>query len=460
MKIGSYLRHQGLSCFSPNMDVLRDPRWGRNEGTWGEDPYLAGVYARWFVRGIQGDESARYLILSASCKHYAASGGPDSYPLNRMSFDAKVSLRDLRTTFLPGFRECVRGGSYSVLCSYNRINGIPGCANNFTLQQILRKEWGFNGYVISDVGAMEGMITGHHYYKDFVEVAAAGLSSGCNINAAQTDNRSQNAYYSALQAIEEGKLSASVMRELSRPLWYTRLRLGEFDPPSMVPYRRLDLSIIQSPEHRALSVEAAMKTFVLLKNLNQSLPLKNTKYNNIAIVGPMTNNPEAQTGNYSPDIMLDYTTTPLDGLSQLGDDVKSTPGCLGDNNCTQYDPIAVKAVVTDVDIVFVCLGLGNDVEMEDRDRQNISLPGHQLDILKDVVANSPSNATIILILFNAGAVDIRYAVNEQRVSAILEVFYPSQATGTALRKVLTMDGPNSVPAGRLPFTWPATDDQV
>ncbi|ESO86874.1 hypothetical protein LOTGIDRAFT_166876 [Lottia gigantea] len=359
LKHGQYGVHKGLSCFSPNLDIYRDARWGRNEGTWGEDPFLADVYARVFVKAIQGD-NPRYALMTATCKHYTASGGPDSYPVSRMKFDAKVSMRDLQMTFLPGFKGCIDAGSYGLLCAYNSINGVPACADKTTLVDVLRSDWGFKGYVISDAGAIEGMKTGHNYYNNSVDIVAGSLNAGCNINAAGGKTKDKdNAYFSMVKAIQEGKLTEKMVRDLIKPTWFTRLRLGEFDPPEMVPYKQLDLSIIQTPAHRMLSVEAAMKSFVLLKNRGDFLPMKQTKYNNVAIIGPMINNPEAQTGNYSPTVMPTYTTTPLETLSKyLAHSVTSTNGCLGDNNCLQYNQTAVIQAVQKSDVIIVCLGLG------------------------------------------------------------------------------------------------------
>ncbi|ESO84870.1 hypothetical protein LOTGIDRAFT_236081 [Lottia gigantea] len=461
-KHGKFGIHQGLSCFSPNLDIYRDARWGRNEETWGEDPYMAEIYARAFVTSLQGDDP-RYALVTATCKHYTASGGPDSYPENRFTFDAKVSMRDLQMTFLPGFKGCIDAGSYGLLCAYNKINGIPACANKETLNDILRTDWGFKGYVISDVAAIENMIFTQHYYNNTVDTVAGSINGGCNINAASNSQPNHtNAYYSMVQAVREGKLTEQTVRESMKQTLYTRFRLGEFDPPGMNPYKKLDPSIIQSPDHQLLSVEAALKTFVLLKNRGNFLPMKQTKYDNVAIIGPMINNPKAQTGNYSPTIMPTYTTTPLETLSKyLAHSVTSTNGCLGDNNCLQYNQTAVIQAVQNSDAIIVCLGLGNDVEQEGNDRRNISLPGHQLDILKDAVAHSPASTPIVLIMFNGGAVDLRWPDGEDRVTSILEVFYPSQATGKAVYNALVMGGGSlSVPAGRLPITWPMSDDQI
>ncbi|MEE6484296.1 hypothetical protein FKM82_013830 [Ascaphus truei] len=170
VSIGNYDDHTGLSCFSPVINIMRHPLWGRNQETYGEDPYLSGVLAAAFVRGLQGDHP-RYVKASAGCKHFAAHGGPENIPVSRFSFDAKVEERDLRMTFLPQFHACVRAGSYSVMCSYNRVNGVPACANKMLLSDVLRTEWGFRGYVVSDEGAVEFIIWQHKYTSSFLETA-------------------------------------------------------------------------------------------------------------------------------------------------------------------------------------------------------------------------------------------------------------------------------------------------
>ncbi|XP_050390277.1 uncharacterized protein LOC126809650 [Patella vulgata] len=280
---GKYGLGTGLSCFSPVINIMRDSRWGRNEETYGEDPYFSGQYAAAFVQGLQGDHP-RYLLTSAGCKHFDAYAGPESDPVSRFGFNAEVSIRDWRTTFLPAFRTCVQARSYNIMCSYYRINGIPSCANKELLTDILRNEWGFSGYVISDAGAIENIITEHHYLNNSVDTVAACINAGCNIELGH-QRKGEIVYESMGQAISEGKITETRVRELMKPAWYTRMKLGEFDPPEMNPYKQLNLSVVQSPEHRQLAIQTAMKTFVLLKNLNKFLPTKSGIFNNIA-VGP------------------------------------------------------------------------------------------------------------------------------------------------------------------------------
>ncbi|KAK6187931.1 hypothetical protein SNE40_005850 [Patella caerulea] len=458
-KEGNYGLGTGLSCFSPVINIMRDSRWGRNEETYGEDPYFSGEYAAAFVQGLQGDHP-RYLLTSAGCKHFDAYAGPESIPVSRFGFDAEVSIRDWRTTFLPAFRSCVKAGTYNIMCSYNRINGIPACANKELLIDILREEWGFKGYVISDYEAIENIITQHHYLNNSVDTVAACINAGCNIELGSP--QAKRVYESLGEAISEGKILESRVRELMKPVWYTRMRLGEFDPPEMNPYKQLNASsVVQSPEHRQLAIQTAMKTLVLLKNDNNFLPIGTSIYNTVAIVGPAANNTGVQTGNYSPKVNPLYTTTPLQNLSRLATGkVQFSDGCNGDTKCTNYDQAGIIKAVTGADFVIVCLGLGNAIEQEGNDRATIDLPGKQLQLLQDAVNNSPANSPVVLILFNAGPVDITWADSNPRVVAIVEAFYPSQATGSALFNLLTMTGPDSVPAARLPFTWPMHESQL
>ncbi|KAK6187473.1 hypothetical protein SNE40_005493 [Patella caerulea] len=454
VKKGVYGTHKGLSCFSPNMDIYRDPRWGRNPETWGEDPYFGTVYTNNFVKGIHGDDK-KYLLTSASCKHYVTSGGPENIPISRWLYDAKVSERDLQTTYLPGFKACVDAGSPSVLCAYNKINGVPACTDKHILQDILRRDWGFKGYVVSDCGAMEAMVHRTHYYKDYETVATEGLKAGMNLNC---HGSGDNAYLYIDDAVSHNKLSENYVKEMAKPLWETRMRLGEFDPDHDVKYRSLGMDIVQSQAHRDLAIEAAMKSFVLLKNDNHFLPLNSQygtkgKFGTIAIVGPQGDNIHDQSGGYSPNVMEKYATSVKDGLKDLGNTVHTVNGCQDSNHCTKYDKNGILNAVQHADVVFVCLGLGNKLEHEGTDRRDLKLPGHQLDILKDSIAHSPHNTKIVLIMMNSGPFDIEEFDKNDKVAAIIELFYPSQSTGEALRRLITHAHPGDVFSGKLPMTW-------
>ncbi|XP_046550190.1 probable beta-D-xylosidase 2 [Haliotis rubra] len=450
-----YGSHKGISCFSPVINIVRDPRWGRNQETYGEDPFLSGAFAANFVKGLQGNDP-RYIRANAGCKHFNVHGGPDNIPAPRFSFDAEVSERDWRTTFLPAFRTCVKAGTYNLMCSYNRINGVPACANKKLLTDILRTEWGFEGYVISDEAAIENIITHHHYLNNSVDTVAACVKAGCNLELSQ--NLAQPVFMSLVDAVKQGKLTEDEVRTSVKALFNVRMRLGEFDPPEMNQYTKLNVSIVQSEAQRNLSVEAALKTFVLLKNENNVLPIKQSDYRDVAVVGPMANNAQALFGDYAPDMDPKYTTTPLQGVQSIWTTVRYGAGC-SDSKCTQYVRAEVLTAAKGSDLVFVCLGTGTEIEAEGNDKANLDLPGQQLQVLQDAVTYE-FRAKVILLLFNAGPLNVTWAVENPKVNAIMELFLPAQATGEALRRVLLAEGPNSVPAGRLPVTWPRYIDTV
>ncbi|KAK7108534.1 uncharacterized protein [Littorina saxatilis] len=421
--------------------------------TYGEDPYLSGVYATAYIQGLQGNDT-RYVRASGGCKHFDAYGGPESNPVSRMVFNAQVSERDWRTTFLPAFRMCVEAGTYNIMCSYNSVNGIPACASRELLTDILRGEWGFKGYVVSDSFALHIVISPHKYVNNSVDAAAACVNAGCNL---ELGGRDDPVFMSIVDAVNQNKTTEAQVRDLVKPLFYTRMRLGEFDPPEMNPYSKLSTADVLTPEHKALAVEAAMKSFVLLKNINGILPLK--MKGTIGVVGPMADNAVQIFGDYAAQPPRKDVTTPLEGLSAMATKTLYASGC-NDTNCNVYNSSAVLKAISGTDINFVVLGTGQAVEREGHDRADTELPGQQKALLQDVINNSPLHVPIILLLFNAGPVNISFAHHDPRVSAILECFFPAQATGEALRHVLLNDVEGAVPAGRLPYTWPLLASQI
>ncbi|XP_064596521.1 uncharacterized protein LOC135463130 [Liolophura sinensis] len=439
--------HKGISCFSPVINIMRHPLWGRNQETYGEDPFMNGLYAQHFVAGLQGDHP-RYVRANAGCKHFDVHGGPESYPVTRFSFDAKVSTRDWRLTFLPAFRMCVEAGTYSLMCSYNRINGVPACANKKLLTDVLRGEWGFTGYVISDEGAIENIVNAHHYLNTSVQTVAACVNAGCSLELAPAKIEDSDFFSHMAQAVQEGMLTMNTVKEMVKPLFYTRLRQGEFDPPEMNPYNRIDLTVIESEPHIALSREAAVKSFVLLKN-NNFLPINTpSQYEKVSVVGPMSNNASQLFGDYPPNSPHDYIVTPYVGLKSIWPTLSMTNGC-SVTECTDYNSGDVEKAVYGSNIVFVCLGTGQSIEREGHDRMNVNLPGSQLQLLQDVVKYA-NGVPVVLLMFNAGPLDITWADQNEAVSSIIACFFPAQETGNALHQVLL--GEES-PAGRLPYTW-------
>ncbi|XP_069478717.1 uncharacterized protein [Ambystoma mexicanum] len=456
LSIGEYGDHTGLSCFSPVINIMRHPLWGRNQETYGEDPYLSGTLSAAFVKGLQGSHP-RYVKASAGCKHFNVHGGPENLPVSRFSFDAKVQERDWRMTFLPQFRDCVQAGSYSVMCSYNRVNGVPACANPKLLTDILRTEWGFQGYVVSDEGALEFISLAHKYTSSFLETAIASVNAGCNLELCI--NLEDNVFMRIKEAVGHGNISLETVRARTRPLFYTRMRLGEFDPPDMNPYNALNLSLVQSEVHRNLSLEAAIQSFVLLKNVKDTLPLSlgDITGRKVGIVGPFADNPQLLFGDYAPVPDPKYISTPRNGLEMLPVEVQYAAGC-SEPRCRNYSSAEVKAVAQTSDVIIVCLGTGTSIESEGNDRMNLSLPGFQNDLLKDAVTAAAGRPTILL-LFNAGPLDVSWAKHSEGVRAIVECFFPAQATGLAIANMLLNVGMAN-PAGRLPATWPASMDQV
>ncbi|XP_067653496.1 uncharacterized protein [Haliotis asinina] len=457
--------HKAISCFSPNVDTFRDPRWGRGQETFGEDPFHVGELGYVHVKGLHGNDT-RYLRTSSGCKHYVISGGPENWPVNRHDFDPKVSTRDFRTYFLPPFRRCVEAGAYSLICSYNLVNGVPACASKEILTDILRGEWNFKGYVIADAGEVMFMINRRHYFKTKMEAAVACLKAGCNIEVQGNNDR---AYLTLADAVKQGKISETYVRDQMKPLIYTRMRLGEFDPPNMNPYNNLNRhDNVMTKEHLALALEAAMKSFVLLKNQNNYLPIKH-KLNKIAVVGPMSDNKNDLKGDYAAQTDSRLVESALDGLKNLANHVNVKDGC-DDVTCNHLDNNDVISAINGVDAIFVCLGGGQTIEREGHDRHSTGLPGHQLDLLKTVVGHvqggpgiigkRASSTPIVVLLFNGGPVEISWAEENPHVTAIIDCFIPHQKTGEAIQKVLTNDGPFSVPSAKMPYTVPASDKQV
>ncbi len=294
-------RYKGLTFWSPNINIFRDPRWGRGQETYGEDPYLTARLGVEFVKGLQGTDP-NYLKVVATPKHYAVHSGPEP---ERHAFDAKVYERDLRETYLPAFRATVmEGKAASVMCAYNRTNTEPCCANNRLMMDILRKEWGFNGYVVSDCGAISDIWKGHQFVKSEEAASAVAVKAG-------TDLACGGEYASLVKAVKDGLISEAEIDVSLKRLLTARFRLGMFDPPEMVPYARIPFSENDTAEHRALSLKAARESIVLLKNDRNTLPLRKD-LKTIAVIGPNADAPEVLLGNYSG--RPSKSVTPLAGI--------------------------------------------------------------------------------------------------------------------------------------------------
>lgn len=442
--------YKGLTIWSPNVNIFRDPRWGRGQETYGECPYLTGRLGVAFCRGLQGDDP-RYFKTIATPKHFAVHSGPEA---KRHAFDARVSAKDLRETYLPAFFECLtEGGAYSIMSAYNRTNGEPCSASPTLLQRILREEWGFQGFVVSDCWAVRDIHQDHGVTRTPEESAAISVKAGCDLNCGCT-------YQHLPAAVTRGLLDESDLDRCIERLFLARFRLGLFDPPEQVPYASIPYEVNDRPEHRALARAAAQEAIVLLKNAGGLLPLRKD-ISSIAVIGPNAYEPKVLLGNYfgTPS----RSVTPLEGIRQAvspSTQVWYAEGCqllgtqregLGRNgNLSEAISVAARA-----DVVVLCLGLSADIEGEQGDTGNseaagdriqLGLPGLQQPLLEAVTA---LGKPVVLVLISGSPLDVTWA--DEHVDAILQAWYPGEEGGTALADVLFGD---VSPAGRLPITFP------
>ncbi|HTV21446.1 MAG TPA: glycoside hydrolase family 3 C-terminal domain-containing protein, partial [Polyangiaceae bacterium] len=301
---GSRQVYQGLTLWSPNINLFRDPRWGRGQETYGEDPVLTGKLAVQFVRGLQGDDE-RYLKTAATLKHFAVHSGPE--PL-RHEFDARIDDHDLYQTYLPHFELGLREGKpASVMCAYNRVNGDAACASDRLLNGILRSDWGFDGFVVSDCRAIEDIHANHHVTKTPAESASLAVKHG-------TDLECGTVYASLAEAVKKGLVTESELDRSLKRLMLARLRLGMFDDPEHVPYAQIPPSVVDSPEHRALAQRTSEASIVLLKNAKNTLPLRRD-VKSIAVIGPNADNWLMLLGNYNG--VPAHAVTPLEGIKKV-----------------------------------------------------------------------------------------------------------------------------------------------
>jgi beta-glucosidase len=292
---GSADWYKGLTVWSPNINIFRDPRWGRGQETYGEDPYLTSRMGVAFVRGLQGDDP-KYFKTVATPKHFAVHSGPES---SRHAVDVAASGHDMEDTYLPAFRATVtEGKADSVMCAYNSLNGQPACANDTLLTEHLRGDWKFQGYVVSDCGALTDVSQGHHYAKSVPEGFAAALKAGTDLDCVSPGHPVSVDRDALLQAVHDGLVPEADLDRALHRLFVARVQLGMFDPPSMVPYSRITPAENDTLAHRQLALQAARESIVLLKNRDQFLPLKK-KYGTIAVIGPNADSLDALVGNYN-----------------------------------------------------------------------------------------------------------------------------------------------------------------
>ncbi len=447
--------YKGLTFWSPNINIFRDPRWGRGQETYGEDPYLTSRLGVRFVQGLQGDDPT-YLKTVATPKHFAVHSGPES---SRHYFDAKVSQRDLLMTYLPAFRACiVEGKAFSIMGAYNRVNGEACCASPTLLQKILREEWGFEGYVVSDCGAIYDIYANHGLVDSPAEAAALSVENGCDLECCGTYGITCN-FGGLTEAASEGILSEEAITRSVKRLFTARFKLGMFDPPDLVPYAQIPYSIVDSDEHRALALEVAQQSLVLLKNQDNLLPLDKNEIHSIAIIGPNANETLVLSGNY-----MGTAAEPISVLAGIraviaeGTEVNYAKGCEIVGNSDDGFADAVEAAQKSQVAVLV-MGLSQRLEGEEGQQEGnpsgivssgdrtatLKLPPIQEELMQAIY---DTGTPIILVLMNGSMVSIEWA--NENIPAILEAWYPGQAGGLAVANAIF--GLYN-PGGRLPVTF-------
>ncbi|MEM6631874.1 MAG: glycoside hydrolase family 3 C-terminal domain-containing protein [Bacteroidota bacterium] len=427
-----------LTYWSPTINLLRDPRWGRTEESYSEDPYLVSEMATAFVKGFQGD-NRDYLKAIATIKHFVANNSE----VNRHNGSSDVPERQLREYYFPPYKAAIQqGGAYSLMGAYNKVNGTPACANDWLLNDVLRKEWGFQGFVVSDCGAINDLVHEHKFETDPAKAVALAVKAGCDMEC-ETCEQEQFLYDKYLpEAVEKGYITEDEIDIAVRHIFKARFKLGEFDGKGKNPYHAISNDVLDSEEHRSLAVEAARQSIILLKNDNSQLPLDADLGQKIAIIGPNAN--IAELGGYSGTPYMKIT--PLQGISSKA----GYENIVYEQACTHMEelyPGSIEKAIqlaSQADQVVLVLGTGLKMAKEGRDRTSIDLPEIQKQLLKDVYS---VNKHIVLVLMNGSPLTINWA--QENVPAIVEVWYPGQSGGQALADVLFGD---YNPGGKLPLT--------
>jgi beta-glucosidase len=445
----------GIDYWTPNVNIFRDPRWGRGQETYGEDPYLSGAIAAEFIKGIQGDDPD-YMLAMACAKHYAVHSGPEA---DRHRFNAQPTDRELYEMYLPQFEMTVREGHVAgVMGAYSALNGVPCCANSFLLTDLLRKQWGFEGYVVSDCDAIADIWRAqlHHYVKTPEEAAAAAVKAGCNLCCGGD-------YNSLVRAVQQELLSEKEIDEaLYHTLW-VRFRLGLFDPPEKCKYNKIGIEQNDTPEHRQLALQIARESLVLLKN-DGILPLDSAKLKRIAVVGPTADQVAALQGNYNG--TASHPTTILKGIREMVADANIVTYAQGSPLTTETggrgfggrrgaaatparSPEELKAealtAAAGADVIIYVGGITPQLEGEGHDRTSIELPKVQEDLIQALHATGKP-----VVMVNCSGSAIALPWEAENLHAILQAWYPGGDGGRAVAEVLFG---KVNPSGHLPVTF-------
>ncbi|NCC08597.1 MAG: glycoside hydrolase family 3 protein [Clostridia bacterium] len=446
--------YKGITYWSPNINLFRDPRWGRGHETYGEDPYLTGRMGTGYIKGLQGN--SKRLRAAACIKHFAAHSGPEK---GRHSFNSVVSKKDLAESYYPAFKKCIQQARVEgVMGGYNCLNGELCCGSDSLINGLIRKEWGFEGYYVSDCGAIKDFHKNHRITSNITESAALAIKSGCDLNCGSV-------YLNAFKAYEEGLIDESDIDKCVLHLIRTLLRLGMFDKNcehDSIPYEEND-----TPQNHSLALKAALEAMVLLKN-DGALPLDKKSLKTVAVIGPNADSVPVLLGNYNGTPTEKYTL--LDGVrSMLDEETRlyySEGAHLWRENVealAEADDRLSEAVAMAVrsDAVILCLGLDPTLEGEEGDANNsyagadktdLALPLHQQRLIEAVCETGKK---VILVVAAGSALDLRYA--EKHCEAILQMWYPGQMGGLAAAKLIFGE---VSPSGRLPVTFYESDAQL
>ena len=424
---------KGLTYWSPTINMARDPRWGRNEETYGEDPYLTSRLGVAFVKGLQGDHPA-YLKTVATIKHFVANNEEN----NRFSSSSQIPTKQLYEYYFPAYEACVKEADVqSVMTAYNAFNGVPPSGSRWLLGEVLRKEWGFDGFVVSDCGAIGVMNWQHRVVNSLEEAAALGVNSGCDLECGTTYKEK------LVQAVKQGLISEATIDQALTRVLTARFKLGEFDPMELVPYNHYDKKLLAGKKFAELAYEAAVKSVVLLKNENL-LPLSKEKTKSVAVVGPFADH--NYLGGYSG--QPPYSVTLLKGVK----DLMGKRGKVNYLNGIGSSRDSIVAAVKGVDVVLVALGSDEKMARENHDMTSIYLPEEQEKLLKAIYQVNPR---IVLVFHSGNPLTSEWA--DVHIPAIMQAWYPGQEAGRALADLLFG---NENPSGKLPMTIYRAEDQL
>jgi beta-glucosidase len=439
---GSYLQYTGLTFWSPNVNIFRDPRWGRGQETYGEDPHLTSILGVAYVHGMQGNDP-NHLKTSACAKHFAVHSGPEE---SRHYFNALPDKRELHEIYFPAFKALVDANVESVMCAYNQLNNEPCCGNQDLLQRTLREKWNFKGHIVSDCWAISDFVNFQKITENEVDAAVMAMKAGVNLNC--------GSYYNYIEeAVKQGKISEYEVDKLLRPVLRTRFKLGLFDTTPSSPYSQITEAVINSNEHQKLAYEAASKSIVLLKNDKQTLPINNEQIHKVFVTGPTASDNTVLLGNYNG--FSGNLVTTLEGVINkvdAGTVVDYSMGTLMKTDSIFHGEFHASSS----DLIIACIGNSRLLEGEagdamlskhGGDRKEIKLPENQIELIRKLRKAAPDKKLVVVV--NGGSA-IALPEVSKLADAILFAWYPGEQGGNAIADIIFG---NTNPSGKLPITF-------